>query len=61
MSYMYEDDERILDYSCNQSNIIFQSILEINDRIISDFINGNIEQYSDYIKEKFMDFRKEGL
>ena len=60
MSYMYEDDEDILSYSCNQSNIIFQSILKVNDMIISDFKNGIIDQYSDYIKAKFKMYQKEG-
>lgn len=60
MSYMYEDDEDILSYSCNQANIIFQSILEINDMIISDFKSGIVDQYSDYIKEKFKTYQKEG-
>ena len=61
MSYMYEDDETILDYSCNQASVIFQSILEVNDLIITDFKNGNIDQYSDYIKDQFMIYTKEGL
>lgn len=53
MTYMYEDEESILDYSCNQASMIFQSILEVNDQIIEDFKEGNTYKYSDYIKKKF--------
>lgn len=61
MSYMYEDSDSILIYSCNQSDIIFQNILAVNDRIIEDFKNGNTEKYSDYIKQKFTELQTEGV
>lgn len=56
MTYMYEEDEHILDYSCNQSSLIFQGILEVNDKIIEDFKEGKIDNYTDYIKERFKEY-----
>jgi len=56
MSYMYEEDEDLLDYSCNQASIIFQSILSVNENIINDFRNGHTEDYNDTIKTKFSEF-----
>ncbi len=55
MTYMYEDDEEILDYSCNQANLIFQGILDVNEEIIADFRNGNIDSYTEIIRESFLD------
>lgn len=56
MAYMYENDEEILDYGCNQSNLIFQRILAINDGIIEDFKKGYTEAYTDTIKRNFAEF-----
>lgn len=56
MTYMYEENEEILDYSCNQASMIFQGILDVNDEIIEDFKNGNIEAYTDIIQDKFSEF-----
>lgn len=56
MTYMYEDDEKILDYSCNQSSLIFKGILAVNDKIIEDFKRGEIEGYTDFIKERFKEY-----
>ncbi|MEE1282958.1 MAG: radical SAM protein [Acutalibacteraceae bacterium] len=56
MTYMYEEDEDILSYSCTQSSLLFQSILSVNDEIIADFKAGRIDDYSDYIKNKFVDY-----
>jgi len=53
MTYMYEDDEEIIDYSCKQANKIFQGILSVNDEIIRDFEAGKIESYSDFIRMRF--------
>lgn len=56
MTYMYEEEEEILDYSCNQTSMIFQGILAVNDEIIDDFKNGNIDSYTDIIKDRFSEF-----
>lgn len=56
MTYMYEEDEEILDYSCNQASLIFQGILAVNDEIIADFRSGNVDSYTDIIKERFAEF-----
>lgn len=58
MTYMYEDDEQILDYSCHQSSLIFQKILEVNDTIIDDFKKGDFESYTYFIKERFKEYIK---
>lgn len=54
MSYMYVQDAKLLEYSCNQSRHIFESILNINDKIQSDFNNGYIEKYNEKVKKKFL-------
>lgn len=59
MSYMYEDDEDILNYSCMQADKVFQGILQVNDEIIQDFKQGDTEKYTDVIKTKFKDFSEE--
>jgi sulfatase maturation enzyme AslB (radical SAM superfamily) len=53
IAYLYVDDLRLIDYSCKQSNMLFQRILNVNDEIIKDFQNGNIYHYNKYIQEKF--------
>lgn len=53
MSYMYVQDEKLLKYSCNQSNRIFESILAINDEIIEDFNNNEFEKYNDTVRRSF--------
>jgi len=57
MTYMYENDESILDYSCCQANKIFQAILDVNDEIIDDFRRGNYAKYSDFIQHKFDEYK----
>lgn len=59
MSYMYEDDEKIIDYSCQQASKIFQGILEVNDEIISDFSAGRVEKYTDFIQDKYNAYSQE--
>ena len=54
MSYMYVQDSQLLEYSCNQSRHIFESILDINDEIIADIHNGNGEKYNEFAKKIFM-------
>ena len=53
MSYMYVQQDDLLQYSCNQSNSIFSRILSINDEIMRDFKEGNTEKYNNIIKRKF--------
>lgn len=57
-SFMYVDNEDLINYSCRQSNKIFCSILKVNDEIIMDFQKGNINEYSNVIKRKFAEFIK---
>ena len=61
MTYMYEDEEEILDYSCSQASLIFQGILAVNDEIATDFRNGNIDSYTEIIQKKFADYQKNYL
>ena len=44
IAYLYVDDMRLIDYSCMQSNMLFQRILDVNDEIIQDFKIGNSER-----------------
>lgn len=53
MSYMYVNDEKLLEFSCNQSRKIFESILDVNDEIMLDFENGHTSEYNPYILEQF--------
>ena len=53
---MYEEDEEILNYSCNQTNMVFQGILAVNDEIIRDFKNNNIDSYTDIVRERFSEY-----
>ncbi len=53
IAYLYVEDLRLIDYSCNQSNMLFQSILKVNDEIIADFQNGNQGKYNKYIQSCF--------
>ncbi len=56
MTYMYEEEEEILDYSCNQASMVFQGILAVNDEIIEDFRKGNTSSYTNIIKERFKEY-----
>lgn len=53
MSYMYVDDDDLLKYSCNQSDMIFTEILRINETIKDDFRKGESGKYSEYINDLF--------
>jgi sulfatase maturation enzyme AslB (radical SAM superfamily) len=53
IAYLYVDDLRLIDYSCMQSNMLFQRILSVNDEIIKDFQCGNSEKYNSYIQSRF--------
>lgn len=53
IAYLYVDDLRLIDYSCMQSNMLFQRILSVNDEIIKDFQCGNSEKYNSYIQNRF--------
>lgn len=59
IAYLYVDEEELVDYSCMQSNMLFQRILSVNDKIISDFENNNYLHYNGYIKSIFQN--TEGL
>ena len=54
MSYMYVEQKELLEYSCNQSRRIFESILEINDQIQLDFNNDKDKKYNKMIHKKFV-------
>ena len=56
IAYLYVDDENLVDYSCAQSDALFQRILEINDNIIMDFQHRNIDDYNEYVKNAFAEF-----
>ena len=58
IAYLYVDDLRLIDYSCAQSNMLFQTILNVNDEIITDFNNGNHDKYNHYIQNSFSAFIK---
>ncbi len=53
MSYMYVQEKELLEYSCNQSRRVFESILKINDQIKEDFNNGRADLYNETIRQKF--------
>lgn len=53
IAYLYVDDLELIDYSCHQSNMIFQRILSVNDEIIHNFQEGNSQQYNKYVQESF--------
>ena len=53
IAYLYVDEPELIEYSCLQSNMLFQRILEVNDEIIEDFKNSNYEQYNNYVQQKF--------
>jgi len=59
IAYLYVDDLSLIDYSCNQSNMLFQRILSVNDEIIQDFKKGNRNLYNDYIQDRFSSFINE--
>lgn len=54
IAYLYVDDPELVDYSCHQSNMLFQRILDINDEVIADIRNGGIEKYNRVIQHKFL-------
>lgn len=56
IAYLYVDDLNLIEYSCKQSNMLFQKILDVNDEIIRDFQLGNIKHYNAYIQSKFSSF-----
>lgn len=56
IAHLYVDDLDLIDYSCMQSNLIFQTILKVNDGIIQDFQNGKSEKYNNYIQKTFSSF-----
>lgn len=53
IAYLYVNDLQLVDYSCAQSNMLFQKILSVNEDIIRDFQSGNINQYNQYIQNMF--------
>ena len=50
IAHLYVDDLQLIDYSCAQTNMIFQRILSVNDQVILDFRNGDSEKYNTYIQ-----------
>ena len=58
IAYLYVDDLELVDYSCHQSNILFQRILNVNDEIIRDFQEGRSYQYNDFIQASFSEYGK---
>lgn len=53
MSYMYVKEPELLRYSCNQSNKIFNSILDVNDEIMQDIKEGRADKYTSIVRKKF--------
>lgn len=53
MSYMYVQEQELLEYSCNQSRHIFESILSINDDIQADFNNNSEAEYNNTVIKLF--------
>lgn len=53
MSYIYNEDNDSLKYSCNLSNQIFKQILSVNDKVIQDFADGKGELYNAYVRRQF--------
>ncbi len=57
IAFLYVDDQRLIDYSCRQSNMLFQRILCVNDNIIKDFKAGDYSKYNKTIRGKFSEFK----
>lgn len=53
MSYMYNNDDYLY-RCCEQANILFQSILKINDSIKNDIRNKKIEKYNSFILKQYI-------
>ncbi len=58
IAYLYVDDISLVEYSCNQCNMLFQRILNVNDEIIQDFQKGNDEIYNHFINKSFANYLK---
>ena len=52
-SYVYNDEYGHLRYTCDLSDEIFRSVLEVNDEVIRDFEAGNAESYNGYVQKVF--------
>ncbi|NDV65927.1 radical SAM protein [Bacteroides sp. 224] len=57
IAYLYVNEPELVDYSCRQSNMLFQRILNVNDEVINDFKSGIYDKYNDYIKEKYAPYK----
>ncbi len=53
MSYMYVEQEELIQYSCRLSNKIFRNILAVNDEVINDFKAGKGDGYNQTVKKNF--------
>lgn len=58
IAYLYVDDISLVEYSCNQCNMLFQRILNVNDEIIQDFQKGNNEMYNQFVNKSFVNYLK---
>lgn len=56
IAYLYVDDLKLIDYSCNQSNMLFQRILDVNDEIIRNIKEGYGRKYNDFIQDVFSSY-----
>lgn len=50
LAYLYVNDEDLIDYSCNQTNMLVQMIIRVNEQIEEDKKNGRIFEYNSYIQ-----------
>jgi len=53
ISYLYEDDLELIDYSCRQSTLIDKRIIKINDEIVKKIANGEGSEFNDFVKKAF--------
>lgn len=53
IAHLYVDDLSLIDYSCAQSNMIFQRILRVNDLVMCDFRDGKAEKYNSFVQSVF--------
>lgn len=54
ISYTFVNDDKWIRYSCRQSNLIIQTMLELNDEIRRDVNKGNADKYNKRTVELIM-------
>lgn len=58
IAYLYVEEPELIEYSCFQSNMLFQRILNVNDSIVADFNNGKSSKYNSYIQTLYHQYCK---